>query len=166
MPISSVYSKGSLASYPLNLIFLYYIILKSQTKWFESIYLWNIIISITWHSGYYRNYPAFLISTSQSNQSSRVVWKQAALGNAALQGLCITVFHCLWLWDLSQGGEHLFFLFKAPFLLYTSVVNIVALCVIPLHFSKWLSQPIVSASVHVSPEGVGGRGMTCLKFNS
>lgn len=121
------------------------------------LWIWNAIISITWHSGHNRNCPEYLISTSQLNQSSGVVQKQVVLCNAdepAFQG---SVHHCFSL-SLTLGTESRWwtpFLCKALFILYAFAVNMVALCIIPLHFSNWLFQPIVSTSVPLSPEGWG-----------
>lgn len=64
----------------------------------------------------------------------------------------------------TESGSCTPFLCKALSLFYTFAVNIVTLCIIPLHFSNWLFQPIVSASVPVSPEGVGRRRMVCFLF--
>lgn len=143
--------KRKLGFCPLDLIFLYRIILIWEDRF---LWIWNAIVSIRWH---YRNYPAYLISTSQLNQSNGVVWKQAAQSNAddpAFQG---SVHHCFSL-SLTRNWVkmvNIFFLCKTPLLLYTFVVNIVTLCIISLYFCKWTFLPIVSASVPLSSEGWG-----------
>lgn len=126
MPVSSVYSKGGLVSNPLDLI-LYCIVLMLQNKCFERIYLpgyempYYLLHYVVATTG-----TALHIRFPHLNQTRAEEWSRSRWCCAMKMIQLSAVFHCLWLWELSQGVAHLFCV--KHFLFFMLLLSILLLC--------------------------------------